>query len=82
MEMFTLSSMGYLDGPGRHANYEPGSGYLAKKEHWSPYNVEFPFFWLFESIEKRRIKENQKGFISKMSDDHLSIYISYPRPRW
>ncbi len=45
---------------------------------WNPVNVVSPFFWLFETAEREKIKTSSK---LRFFGDRLNYYIPYPPPR-
>lgn len=47
-------------------------------EIWEPYNVEFPFFWIFQKLEIKRLSKIKIGFWGK---NPLDEYIQYPSPK-
>lgn len=78
-EYFTTSSVGFL--PNGQSNYNMENGYLVDETRWEPFNVEFPFFWFFENIERSRISQSHRNFFTRLLvKDRLSSYIPYPRP--
>jgi hypothetical protein len=77
VNFFRVSSVGHiktLDGK-RIANLDDSLQSIKDEARWDPVNVVAPFFWLFENIERQRIK---KGDIFGDREKH---YIPYPPPR-
>lgn len=78
VRFFRVSSVGTVrlsDGR-RVTNISDGLNVLKVPEKWDPVNVVSPFFWLFEEIERARIKSG-----SDFLGDRVSQYIPYPQPR-
>lgn len=48
---------------------------IRKRLDWSPLNVEYPFFWLFEQMELRRVKQNNQGLFSRMFKDQRDKFF-------
>ena len=78
LETFSTSAFGFL---GNQANYDVGG--LKNKEHWMPYNVEAPLFWLFEKVERGRLLNTASGSIGLkvFGQDRQKMYIPYERKR-
>ncbi len=80
---FAVSASGYT-GTG-DPNIDPISGNLVDVDAWHPINVEEPFMWLFDRIERDRLRkshEQQMGlfyrlFKQQMSDARLEARVSY-----
>lgn len=74
VQIFITSAIGFLHDTNK-SNCDPDKGTIIDVENWTPYGVEYPFFWVFETIEKRKIKEN--NHFGKFA---LKDYIEYPKP--
>lgn len=78
---FKLSSVGYFKKAGgskRLPNITPddlADAKLLDEDNWNPINVVTPFFWLFEAIERERIRQGD------IFGDRERHYIQYPPPR-
>ncbi len=76
IEVFATSSVGFvkkrIGGMGVRASNE-ASGDLIDPAQWQPVNTAAPFFWIFESSEKEKIKASG-GLLS----NNLKDYIEYP----
>lgn len=76
-QAFATSAVGfYLQGGKTHSNYDDSSGQVRYPDRWKPFNVAAPFFWLFENVEKQRLKKTPNVFL----EDRLKYYIGYPPP--
>lgn len=76
IEVFITSAAGYLREKGRSLpNFMGGS--LLDPERWQPFNTAAPFFWIFEQVERARLRDSSIIFRGA----HLREYIPYPRPR-
>lgn len=76
IRVFITSAVGFYSEHKSNYNYE--SGNLASAEQWEPYNVESPFFWIFENIERQRLSRVKPSLFRK---DRLKEYIPYPSRR-
>lgn len=57
-----VSAAGYLELDSRRApNIEPIANMLVDVSRWEPVNVETPFFWLLERIERRKLERPSPG---------------------
>lgn len=76
---FGVSAFGYLRSENRQANLDGESIYLKDPNRWRPYNVEQPFFWLFEQLERSRLATFTKplGRMFFLSE-RRQHYVSYP----
>ncbi len=82
---FSTSAVGYLDKRFEKANFlnnkEEGSTQLEDTNQWIPYNVESPFFWLFEMIERQRLYVPNRNSIKFLSnwivEERNKDYIPY-----
>jgi hypothetical protein len=55
IEVFITTAAGYVEKKGKiTANFENGK--IMKKDDWTPENTSLPFFWIFEAIERKRLK--------------------------
>lgn len=86
VRLFVTSATGYvLDGSKFKVNFDPGTNDIADPAKWEPSKVEEPFFWVFETIEKRRLEKRfnaSKGlFYRTFGKDYaftrMENYISY-----
>ena len=46
---------------------------------WEPFGVEFPFFWIFETMERAKLEQDTSG-VNIFRRNNLSQYIPYPFP--
>jgi hypothetical protein len=76
VEIFITSALGFTKE--KEPNYDYATGSLALANEWEPYNVEFPFFWIFEKLEIKRLSKIKTGFLSK---NPVSEYLQYPIPK-
>jgi len=81
LRMFAVSSFGFLSNK-REANMGSDPRQLKDPNHWAPHNVEQPFFWLFEKLERSRLS----AFSSSISraffeNERRKLYIGYPGAR-
>lgn len=77
---FLVSAMGYLSGQTVQPNFDPNTQYMIDPNNWKPYNVEQPFFWLFEQVERRRLEDAGSGLAKRFfGADRLDAYIQYPQ---
>lgn len=84
LETFAVSAMGFLrDGTNMIPNYEVSNGQLLNPGEWKPYNVDAPLFWLFENLEKQRLRRNNSGVLGKLifQPEREKLYIPYPIKR-
>jgi len=84
IEFFSVSSAGFIrDSNEIKSNFDFSTGNLLKTDMWEPFNVEAPFFWFFENIERKRIAESGGLFASKLfGNSRLKNYIPYPIRRF
>jgi len=78
---FSISSFGFLrDNKTPNYNYE--TEHLADPNFWNPINVEQPFFWLFEKVERNRLEKFSNG-LSKFLylDERRKNYRGYPKSK-
>lgn len=76
MEAFSISAAGFADGK---PNWNRQTNEVDFPDKWKPYNVEAPFFWLFDKIERRRLNSSGKMLNRALfRDDRLKHYIPYP----
>ena len=82
LKLFAVSSMGFIkEGTNVTPNYDATTGKLMDPDNWKPYNVESPLFWLFESIERKKFKQDDnKGVFGKLlfQPERNKSYIPYP----
>lgn len=75
-KFFLVSSYGFCSVNNRDIpNFDPSTGYLLYPEQWEPYQVEGPFFWLFQNIELEKINKRANLFFNDKN-----FYIPYPPP--
>ena len=60
------------------------SGLLRDTDNWQPYGVEFPFFWAFEELEKKCLRDSfQSSWWERINmGRRLKKYIPYPKPHY
>lgn len=77
IETFSISSFGFVGSVRPEANNAGGK--LKSSDHWDPYNVEAPLFWLFEMIERKKLHHPQSGVLglSLFSKSRSDTYIPY-----
>lgn len=73
IQVFATTSAGYIHQNNKWVPNIAG-GSLIDPERWKPVNTAQPFFWIFETIEKERLKQ---GFFLFRTQDQ-KIYIRYP----
>ena len=84
IETFSISAFGFIRSqnliPNSARKTEDGSDTLLKPDQWRPYNVDAPFFWLFEHIERERLKNKASGVFGSLffNNERLEQYIPYP----
>ncbi|HMM99688.1 MAG TPA: response regulator [Anaerolineales bacterium] len=76
IEVFSTSAVGFMKNRSsgtltRYSNEE--SGQIMEPYNWQPVNTAAPFFWIFENIEKERLKSR-----SNLLNNYLKDYIEYP----
>jgi GTPase SAR1 family protein len=76
LEPFCVSAAGYLRGGENKPNYDVQTRGLLYVDQWRPYNVEAPFFWLFEEIERNRLHKSRNGLTRFFFNKRP--YIKYP----
>jgi hypothetical protein len=77
MKLFSVSSVGFLDGPSSSANFRKGQ--LMDTKRWIPWNIEKPFFWLLEEIERKKLEENGAYILRRLyARRRLKHYQVYP----
>ncbi|MBI5223172.1 hypothetical protein HY990_01995 [Candidatus Micrarchaeota archaeon] len=77
---FLVSSFGYLDKAQTQPNFNQNSGFIQKKDAWEPFNVEAPFFWLFEQTERQILNQASQNIFQKLFErDRIQSYIPYPK---
>ncbi len=82
LEVFSISSYGFLK-DGKTPNYNDELSNLKDKDSWTPINVEQPFFWLFEKVERNRVGRFSKELGKFLyADQRQSNYRGYPRGKW
>lgn len=71
VNIFNTSAVGYCH-QGRRIvpNLEPRTGNILRPDSWHPFNTAAPFFWIFETIERKRL-----------GSERTQMYISYPNVR-
>ena len=72
IKAFITSAPGYFfEENSRHlkTNYEPTTQTLIYPDKWMPFNMAEPFFWIFESIERKSQYYDEK------------TYLNYPNTR-
>ena len=81
-KLFKVSSVGTVRNEKtgkKESNLEEGMEVATHKiknpSEWNPLNVASPFFWLFEKVERQRIRQND------IFGEREKHYISYPPPR-
>jgi hypothetical protein len=78
METFAVSAAGFLESSGRQPNYDWENQALLAPDQWNPHNVEAPFFWMFEKIERQRLAKNSNGIVrSLFGKSRQKDYIPY-----
>jgi hypothetical protein len=76
VKFFRVSSVGFLKkSTGKKVPNITNEGNIGNPDQWEPFNVVSPFFWLFESIERQRLKQGD------VFGDREKKYIPYPKPR-
>lgn len=78
-KLFSISSYGFLK-DGKTPNYNHETQDLRDPMFWNPINVEQPFFWLFEKVERDRLERFSNG-LSKFLylDERRKNYRGYPK---
>lgn len=77
---FSVSSFGFLRGTrSKESNADEAGLLLRDPDNWAPVNVEQPFFWLFQSLEKSRLNKFSTS-LSRMlfSEERQKSYRNYP----
>jgi len=78
METFAVSAAGFLESSGRQPNYDLVNKSLLASDQWNPHNVEAPFFWMFENIERQRLAKNSNRIVrSLFGKSRQKEYIPY-----
>ncbi|MFT3892775.1 MAG: hypothetical protein QM730_14180 [Anaerolineales bacterium] len=76
VKFFRVSSVGFVKKTGgRKSPNITSEGNIENPGSWEPFNVVSPFFWLFESIERQRLKTGD------LFGEREKKYIPYPKPR-
>lgn len=80
-KLFSISSYGFLK-DGKTPNYSNETEHLMDSNYWNPINVEQPFFWLFEKVERHRL-ERFSSNLSKFIylDERKKKYRGFPQGR-
>ena len=79
--IFPVSAYGFLDESMTRPNYDPDTGKLLDEEKWKPWNVSSPFFWAFETLEKKNLEKSAKTNVFTRTFFHqqrINAYSSYP----
>jgi GTPase SAR1 family protein len=81
LNYFAVSAMGFINK--NKSNFDislhDGIGGLAQPGQWKPFQIEQPFFWLFEIIEKQRLQRTTSPLVNIFyKEDRLKKYIPYP----
>lgn len=86
VESFATSATGYFNNNGKkNRNISGDGGTLADSANWYPEEVEKPFFWLFDVVERERLRYLSGGYslFSKImgnktiTETRQSAYASY-----
>ncbi len=78
IEAFCVSAAGYLPGRDNAPNYDVRTLNLRNPDQWEPYNVQSPFFWLFEDIERRRVRNSGSPVLRFFFAGREKSYMKYP----
>jgi len=81
--LFAISALGYDPDDGE-PNYDPSDGWLKNKsvDSWRPQNVEQPFFWILEQLERDYLQlVSRKGGLlqQRLQKSRQIHYIPYRR---
>jgi len=76
IEVFATSAAGYFRVDSKVVP-NLSNAELRDPGHWSPVNTAAPFFWIFEKIERERLKQG----LSLFRPGYEKKYISYPIQR-
>lgn len=77
---FSVSSFGFLKGTRQKKSNADDAGLLLRDpDNWMPVNVEQPFFWLFQALERSRLEKfstplSQMLFLA----ERQKLYREYP----
>lgn len=80
LDVFLVSSAGFAIQKGEVlSNLVPQTGEILYPDRWQPYNVESPFFWLFENIERQRLSRilNPLDSILGFAEERKKHYVPY-----
>lgn len=79
VESFSVSSVGFVHKDGkRKSNFDIGKLEILDVENWAPHNVESPFFWMFNEIEKLRFNQHDTWLSQWLfSDNRSKEWIPY-----
>ncbi|NOT03000.1 MAG: hypothetical protein HOP27_00210 [Anaerolineales bacterium] len=78
VESFSVSSVGFVHKNGkRKSNFDLGKLEILDSENWAPYNVESPFFWMFNEIEKLRLKQHDSFISQWLFSDRNKEWVPY-----
>jgi GTPase SAR1 family protein len=83
VESFAVSAVGFLHQNGKRSpNFDRATSALLDVENWLPYNVESPFFWMFNEIEKSRLKQHD-SFLTQFffNQDRTKDWVEYQYQR-
>lgn len=80
LRAFGVSATGYTRTINQDANFDSGTGDIKDKNTWMPHNVEQPFFWLFEQLERQRIERAGNRFCQSLFHNRAKNYRAYPKP--
>lgn len=76
---FSISSYGFLK-DGKTPNFDYDQQHLKDFYGWNPINVEQPFFWLFEKVERERLSRFSNGLSAFLfEDERKNAYREYPK---
>lgn len=71
IKTFATTAAGYL---GHESNYDQTNGEIKYPNRWKPVGTTYPFFWMFELIERQRLAKEKTFFL-----DPRKFYIPYPK---
>ncbi len=82
VRFFAVSAFGFLRAENRKPNLDGEKVYLQDPYHWRPHNVEQPFFWLFEQMERSRLGTFTRPLgRTFFLNERRQRYIAYPEGR-
>jgi hypothetical protein len=78
LEAFATSAAGFLTGSDKTPNYRDGD--ISDKNQWQPWNVEAPFFWILERLERQRMGINSNHWLMRwlFARARRKLYLGYP----